>query len=327
MNNNSRPKNFEEFIGNSQVKEQLRLSVEACKINKQVFGHTLFYGNPGTGKTTLANILAEELGYNLISIVGSSVKNEAELYVLLDQIETAQLEKPVLLFIDEIHTIGKSQELPQTVWYPILEDFIFYSNLKDKIVTLDGEDYTVNTNTCPILPFTVVGATTDPADLDEPLRDRFTHQLFLKSYSENDLSQIISNYCRKVSIKIDGDASLGIAKRARFTPRIALSYVKNCYDMATCKNGGEITAGVVMGQMELMGVDKIGLKEEDIKVLKALQNNPKGLGIASLAGTVGIKKEIITGMIEPFLKQKELMATTTRRIVTEKGIKYLEGNG
>ena len=324
MNNNTRPQNFQDFIGNTGVKEQLKISVEACKKNNRVFGHTLFYGNPGLGKTTLSNILAAELGYTIFSIVGSSMKSEADLFVLLVSIEQAQREKPVILFIDEIHTIGLSQELPQTIYYPLLEDFTLFSNLKDKIVIIDGEEHRVTENVCQISPFTVIGATTDPADLDDPLRDRFAHQLFLKPYSEDDLSLIVSNYCRRVNIKIDEVATLEIAKRARFTPRIALSYLKNCEDMATYKDSDKITKEIVAEQMELMGVDSIGLKEEDVKVLQTLRDSKKGLGIASLAGTVGIKKEIITSMIEPFLKQKGLMATTNCQIITEKGIKYLE---
>ena len=324
MNNNTRPQNFQDFIGNTGVKEQLKISVEACKKNNRVFGHTLFYGNPGLGKTTLSNILAAELGYTIFSIVGSSMKSEADLFVLLVSIEQAQREKPVILFIDEIHTIGLSQELPQTIYYPLLEDFTLFSNLKDKIVLLDGEEHKVTENVCQISPFTVIGATTDPADLDDPLRDRFSHQLFLEPYSEDDLSLIVSKYCRRVNIKIDEVATLEIAKRARFTPRIALSYLNNCYDMAICRNGGEITQGVVAEQMDLMGVDSMGLKGEDIAVLKILRENPKGLGISSLAGSVGIKKEIIQSMIEPFLRQKKLMAITTRRIITQTGIDYLE---
>lgn len=324
-NSNFRPTSFSGFIGNSQVKEQLRISVEACKKNNQVFGHTLFYGNAGCGKTTLSNILANELGYKIFSIVGSSIKNEADLFILLVKIGNASKERPVILFIDEIHSIQGRQELPQTVWYPILEDFIFYYNLADTSVTIDGYNCRITGTEGSIPPFTVIGATTDPADLDDPLRDRFMHQLFLKPYSEEDLSQIVLNYCQRVKIKIEEGATLEIGKRARFTPRIALSYLKNCYDMATCRNGGEISRGVVAEQMQLMGIDDIGLKEEDVKVLKALKGSEKGLGIASLAGTVGIKKEIITGMIEPFLKQNGLMATTTRRVITEKGIKYLEG--
>lgn len=322
--NKARPQNFTEFIGNEQIKKQLEIAINASKKNGKILNHILLYGNPGLGKTTLANIIASTLGYSIFSIVGSSMKNEADLFALLFQIAKAQEEKPVLLFIDEIHSIQGRQELPQTVFYPLLEDFTFFSNLQDKNITIDGEEYKITANACQLPPFTVIGATTDPSDLDDPLRDRFTHQLFLKPYSEEDLSQIVLNYCQRVNIKIEEGATLEIGKRARFTPRIALSYLKNCYDMAICRNGGKITAGVVAEQMELMQIDEIGLKEEDIKILQALRNAKKGLGIASLAGTVGIKKEIITGMIEPFLKQKELMATTTRRIITEKGIKYLE---
>lgn len=325
MNNSGRPQEFNQFIGNEGVKEQLELSIEACKMNNQVFSHTLLYGNPGLGKTTLANIISNTLGYKLFSIVGSSMKNEEDLFVLLFQIAKAQEERPVILFIDEIHSIQGRQELPQTVFFPLLEDFVFYSNLQEKTVTIDGEEYKITANACQLSPFTIIGATTDPSDLDEPLRDRFIHQLFLKPYSEEDLSQIILNYCQKVKVGIEDGASLEIAKRARFTPRIALSYLKSCYDMATVKNGGRITREVIAWQMKLMGIDGIGLKEEDIKILQALRDAEKGLGIAALAGITGIAKKIILGMSEPFLQQKKFIMTTNKRQITSNGLAYLEG--
>lgn len=323
-----RPEKFDQFVGNTEAVARLSLSVGAAQKLGRPLPHILLYGNPGLGKTTLANIVAKEMGSNFISITGSTVATEYDLFKMLYKLDG--MINPIL-FIDEIHQIGKN--FPETVWYPILEDFILYHNLEGKTFNTDNNVFIISGNTIQMKPFTIIGATTDPAMLEDAFRDRFQIALMLKEYTKEDIIQVITYHANARDIPITNIALNSLANRVRGNPRRALSYLLACYDRMIVKDNEAITEAIVKEQMDSQHVDNMGLTDTDIQILEALYENEKGLGIANLAGTCGIKKKTLEEMIEPYLKQKKLIKTTHRRFITELGKEVLEnyrkevGNG
>ena len=323
-----RPAGLKEFIGNKEIKEQLQLFISAFPHKKEI-EHILLYGNAGTGKTTLAKIIASELKLPFLTITGNTIKNQRELLLLLWDVEELYKKtgKTPILFIDEIHSITKAKELDQTVWLPILEDFIFYNNLKGKTVLYEDQQFEITEREIKFNPFIIIGATTDVADLHPALRRRFIYHFFVKPYRIEDLAKIIKLHAEKRNIKITEVACIEIAKRSRYTPATAISLLKGCHNRILVEKLPEINQDVVKKQMDMLGIDEEGLKYEDIKVLTALAKHPQGLGKDNLAGTSGINRDVLTEIVEPFLKEKEFMATTSRRIITEKGLAYLLEKG
>lgn len=323
-----RPEKLNEFIGNEEIKQQLRFFLKAFP-HKQEVEHILFYGTPGTGKTTLAKIIASELNLPFLTITGNTIKNQRELLLLLWEIEKIQqkTQKTPILFIDEIHAITKAKDLDQTIWLPLLEDFVFYNNLKGKIVVFEEQQYEIISREIQFQPFIIIGATTDIADLHPALRRRFAYQFFMKPYTIEDLAKIIGLHAEKRGIKITDLACIEIAKRSRYTPATAISLLKGCHNRILAEGLPEINGEMVKQQMDMLGIDEEGLKYEDIRVLVALAKFPQGLGKDNLAGTSGINRDVLTEIVEPFLKEKGLMATTSRRIITEKGLAYLLEKG
>jgi Holliday junction DNA helicase RuvB len=235
-----------------------------------------------------------------------------------------ETKKPVILFVDEVHMLAKSQDLDQTVWFPLLEDFIFYNNLKGKRWEWNGQLVEGTNNEAQNPPFTCIGATTNITDLDPALRRRFQLHLFMQPYTEAELSLIVKQHAVKGNISITEKACQNIAKRGRYTPATVLSYLQNCYHYMIAGDFQIIDEEIVNAAMELMGVDSEGLKWEDRQILKTLAEFPKGLGMQNLSGSAGIPKDVLTEISEPFLKIKKLMCVTTKRFITEKGLTYIQ---
>lgn len=228
----TRPKLFDAFVGNANVVERLKYAVKSAQIQNKILPHILLYGNPGLGKTTLANIIAKETGAGLYECTGSTITNQLELFKVLIQVDAIiNSGKPAILFIDEIHDILNSG-LPETVWYPILEDFKFMHNLKDRIFKCGGRKLLVGTETAILKPFTVIGATTEPGNLIDALRDRFPIQCVLESYNIKDLEHIIRLHAEMRRIKIDDEAVNAIAVRSRSNARTAINFLLKCNDIA-----------------------------------------------------------------------------------------------
>ena len=322
-----RPEKLSEFIGNTQVRKQLEIVLTSIKKQSELCPHIIFYGTAGTGKTTLSRIIANELGNPIITITGNTIKNQIELANLLNDMFCLyeETKKNVILFIDEIHSITAAKELDQTVWFPLLEDFTFYNNLQGKRWEYRGNLVEGKNNEARIPPFTCIGATTNITDLDPALRRRFHLQLFMQPYTEEELSLIIKQNAGKRNISITEESCLNIAKRGRYTPATALSYLQNCYHYMIAHDLQTIDDAVVNASMELMGIDSEGLKWEDRKVLQTLAEFEKGLGMMNLAGSSGIPKDVLTEMVEPFLKSKKFLAITTKRIITQRGLEYIRG--
>lgn len=316
----SGPLSFSDFIGNSNVVERLELAIKAAQKENRVLPHILLYGQPGLGKTTLAKIIAKETNQHLVEITGSTIKNQSDLFKILIELDKTN----GILFVDEIADINRAQELPETSWLPLLQDFIFLHNLQDKTITHDSKAYTINTNKAIMKPFTIIGATTDPGDLTDAFRERFPITCVLYSYTNIDIQNIISLHADIRKVKIDKEAISLLSTRVRDNPRIAINYLRNCNDRAIVENDYVINKDMVLRQMKSQSVNNDGTTRDDMEVLRILAEHPKGLGVKNLASTANLRKSTVEDIVEPFLKRKGLMETTHRRFITEKGRKYLE---
>lgn len=316
-NHRNRPKTFDDFVGNKEIVERLKLSIMAAQRKNTVLPHILFYGSQGTGKTTLANIVSNEIKYNFKVITGSTIETQKDIYILLYEIGQEQIKGiNTLLFIDECHDIA-GRDAPETLWFPLLEDFAFFSNLNGYIKYGDGEIYAKPA--VFVQPFTVIGATTDPGMLSAPLRDRFQIQCSLHEYSPEELSLIIKKFALRTKVDYSEDSLSEIAARARGNPRIAINLFQSCFDRAIVNSNEKITRTIVLDEMNSQHIDDEGLTENDYKVLKVLTENPKGMGIKNLAGTVGINQVTLSEMILPFLQFRGYTVTTSRRFITPLG--------
>jgi Holliday junction DNA helicase RuvB len=319
----NRPQTINDFIGNQEAIRNLKIVLESTKKSGRRFPNTMLYGNAGTGKTTLAQIVAEELGAELFQTTGNAIRTQMELFLFLGRAFDDMGEKPVVIFIDEIHALAKSKELDMSTWLPILEDGIFYHSLGGTITELNGKKYRAQEEPIELPPFTVIGATTDIADLDSALRRRFPISIYMHPYTEQDLSAITAFHAEKRGVKITATACMAIAKRGRFTPSTCISLLENCVHYSIAKDVGVVDDEVVRAQMEILEIDDMGLRWEDRLVLKALSDNEKGLGLSAMAGATGVSREIIENIIEPYLRQVGFIITTNKRFITEKGRNYV----
>ena len=306
-----RPDSIDEYIGQSEVKENLKVFIEASKLRSNTLDHVLLYGPPGLGKTTLAYIIANELGTNIKTASGPSIEKSGDLAAIL-----STLEPNDVLFIDEIHRMPRYIE---EILYPAMEDFSL-----DIIVGSDGNSRNIKID---LPPFTLVGATTRVGDLSSPLRDRFGIISRLNYYTIDELQQIIKRTSRVLNIAIDEDASLELAKRSRGTPRIANRLFKRVSDFALVMGSGSIDMEITKHALSKLGVDEEGLDEIDISLLKSIINKFNGgpVGIDALSASIGEEAVTIEDVYEPYLLQQGYLKRTSRgRIVTEKTYEHLK---
>ena len=268
-----RPDSIDEYIGQKDVKENLKVFIESSKLRGETLDHVLLYGPPGLGKTTLSYIIANELGTNIKTASGPSIEKSGDLAAIL-----STLEPNDVLFIDEIHRMPRYIE---EILYPAMEDFTL-----DIIVGSDGNSRNIKID---LPPFTLVGATTRVGDLSSPLRDRFGIISKLNYYTIEELEQIVYRTCRVLNVNIDSDAALEIAKRSRGTPRIANRLLKRTRDFALVMGNGMIDLSIAKLALSRLGVDDIGLDETDIALLKAIITRFNGgpVGIDALASSIG----------------------------------------
>lgn len=305
-----RPTNFDEYIGQSEVKENIKVFVKAATIRNKALDHVLLYGPPGLGKTTLSHIIANELGVNIKTASGPTIEKSGDLAALLSTLETYDV-----LFIDEIHRIPKYIE---EILYSAMEDFKL-----DIIVGSDGQSRNIKID---LPPFTLVGATTRAGDLSSPLRDRFGITCKLNYYTTEELSLIVKRSAKVLDLEIDDDAAEVIAKRSRKTPRIANRLLKRVSDFALVNEIEVINKEITNTSLNKLHVDEYGLDSTDIEYLESLINKFNGgpVGIESIAASIGEEQTTIEDVIEPFLLQEGFIKRTTRgRQVTDKTYKYL----
>ena len=292
-----RPKSFKDFIGQSDSKNNLIIFAKSAKKRDTAMDHVLFYGPPGLGKTTLAQIIAYELGVNFKSTSGPILTKSGDLAALLTNLEPRDV-----LFIDEIHRLNPVVE---EILYPALEDF--------SLDLMIGEGPSARSVKIDLEPFTLIGATTRLGLLTTPLRDRFGIPTKLKFYKVEELVLIILRLSLLLNCKISDEGSLEIAKRARGTPRIAGRLLRRVMDFAIIKGNGEITKDIADVSLSQLGIDNLGLDEADRKYLSFLSDHSGGpVGVETIAAALSEPRDAIEEVIEPFLIQEGLIQRTPR---------------
>ena len=305
-----RPVSLDEYVGQSEIKENLGVFIKSSVMRGETLDHILLYGPPGLGKTTLAYIIANELGTNIKTASGPSIEKSGDLAAIL-----STLEEGDVLFIDEIHRIPRYIE---EILYPAMEDFYL-----DIIVGSDGSSRNIKIN----LPhFTLVGATTRAGDLSSPLRDRFGIISKLNFYTEDELYQIIKRTSRVLDTPITDDAARELAKRSRGTPRIANRLFKRVRDFALVEGDGIIDLNITLNALDRLNVDQYGLDNIDIEYLQALINKFNGgpVGVETISTAIGEEISTIEDVVEPFLLQEGFIKRTrSGRVATELAYKHL----
>ena len=313
-----RPKKLDDFIGQTGLKANLAVFIESARRRNDTMDHTLFYGPPGLGKTTLAQIISSELGVNFRMTSGPVLAKAGDLAAILTNLE----EKDVL-FIDEIHRMNSAVE---EVLYPALEDF--------ELDLVIGEGPAARTVRIELQPFTLVGATTRLGLLTTPLRDRFGIPIRLEFYSVEELLEIVLRASKFMKIQTDYSGGLEIAKRSRGTPRIANRLLRRVADFAVVDGNGTITKEIADSSLSRIGVDIAGLDNADRKYLKIIAENYAGgpVGAETISAAMSEARDAIEEVIEPYLLQQGFLKRTSRgRVITEKawlhlGIESIQNN-
>ena len=309
-----RPKTLAEYEGQPKVRDQMQLFVDAARNRSEPLDHTLIFGPPGLGKTTLANIIAHEMGASLKSTSGPVLERAGDLAAILTNLEAGDV-----LFIDEIHRLSASVE---EVLYPAMEDY--------QLDIMIGEGPAARSIKLDLPPFTLVGATTRAGLLTSPLRDRFGIVQRLEFYSEADLANIVNRSARLMGIECEADGASEIAKRSRGTPRIANRLLRRVRDFAEVRADGVITQQVSDDALNLLHVDAHGFDQMDRKLLSVLANHFNGgpVGIESLATSLSEERGTLEEVIEPYLIQQGYLHRTPRgRTLTQAGYQAVGLNG
>ncbi len=305
-----RPKTFDDYIGQDKVKENLRVYIEAAKLRGEPLDHVLLYGPPGLGKTTLSNIIANELGVNIRITSGPAIEKPGDLAALLTNLNPGDV-----LFIDEIHRMSRAVE---EILYPSMEDFA--------IDIITGKGQMAASYHLPLPKFTLVGATTRAGQLSAPLRDRFGVILRLELYNNEQLAEIITRSAGILGIPIDEGGAMELASRSRGTPRIANRLLKRVRDFAQVVSNGVITYDVAKTALDRMEIDSLGLDQNDRRMLLAMIRNYNGgpVGLDTIAAAVGEEAVTIEDVYEPYLMQIGFLSRTPRgRCVTPLAYEHL----
>lgn len=298
VENTLRPTKLDDYVGQKKIVENIRIYIEAAKKRKEALDHVLLYGPPGLGKTTLAHIIANELGSQIKIVSGPTIEHAADLAAILTNLNTNDV-----LFIDEIHRLNRSVE---EILYPAMEDYAL-----DFIV---GKGPSARNMRLKIQPFTLVGATTRAGNLTSPLRDRFGVISRLELYNVEELSTIINRSAKILGVELDSKATIELAKRSRGTPRIANRLLKRVRDYAEVKGNGKITLELTNSALKLMDIDDLGLDYVDRRILDAIINKFNGgpVGLDTLAAATGEESVTIEDVYEPYLLQLGFIARTPR---------------
>ena len=305
-----RPQTLEEYVGQAEIKENLDIFIKSAKIREEPLDHVLLYGPPGLGKTTLANIIANELGVNIKTSSGPSIEKSGDLAAVL-----SSLEEGDVLFIDEIHRMPRYIE---EILYSAMEDF--------KLDIIVGSDSSSRNITIDLPPFTLIGATTRAGDLTSPLRDRFGILCKLNFYNKSELTEIALRSSRVLNCPINLDAANELALRSRGTPRITNRILKRVRDYALVIGSGIIDIKIAKIALDKLKVDSLGLDETDYNLLKSIIEKFDGgpVGIEAIASSIGEEVTTIEDVYEPYLLQIGLLKRTSRgRVVTKMAYDHL----
>lgn len=307
---NIRPEYLDEYVGQDKIKSNLKVFIEAAKMRDEPLDHVLLYGPPGLGKTTLAHIIANELGSNLKTATGPAIEKSGDLAAILSNLEPGDV-----LFIDEIHRIPSFVE---EILYSAMEDFTI-----NVVIGTDGKSRSIKID---LPPFTLVGATTRAGDLSSPLRDRFGIVNKLEFYTNDELASIVKRTSKVMNMNITNDAAIELAKRSRKTPRIANRLFKRVRDFALVEGDGIIDLNITLNALDRLNVDQYGLDNIDIEYLQALINKFNGgpVGVETISTAIGEEISTIEDVVEPFLLQEGFIKRTrSGRVATELAYKHL----
>lgn len=298
VENSLRPKVIEEYVGQEKAKSNLKVYIESAKLRSESLDHVLLYGPPGLGKTTLAGVIANELGVNIRTTSGPAIEKQGDLAAIL-----TNLSEGDILFIDEIHRLSRAVE---EILYPAMEDFA--------IDIILGKGPSARSLRLPVPKFTLIGATTRAGQLTTPLRDRFGVLLKLELYTKKELATIVERSASILEISITDDGAEAIASRSRGTPRIANRLLKRVRDFALVKGDGTITSEIAGYALDALEIDELGLDNTDRKMLEAIIKYYAGgpVGLDTLAATIGEEPITIEDVYEPYLMQIGFLARTPR---------------
>lgn len=310
---NIRPKTFDDYIGQSALKETLKITIEASKKREQPLDHILFYGPPGLGKTTLAGVIAAEMNSDIKITSAPALERPRDIIGILMSMKDGEI-----LFIDEIHRLNKVAE---EILYPAMEDF--------HLDMTTGKSQTVKTLRVPVAKFTLIGATTKAGSLSAPLRDRFGIIHRLEFYTQEELSSVVKRTAKLLNIEIDDKGAAAIAKRSRGTPRIANRLIKRVSDFALVKYNGKIEENIANEALDILKIDTFGLDNTDRLFMQLIIEKYDGgpVGIETLASALGEDVRTLEDVCEPFLLQQGFIQRTPRgRKVSPEGYRHLGYN-
>jgi len=305
-----RPKNLAEFIGQNEIKDNLAIFLEAAKRRGEPIEHVLLYGPPGLGKTTLAHIIASEVGANMKVTTGPAIEKSGDLAAILTNLEPGDV-----LFIDEIHRLNRTIE---EILYSAMEDFVL-----DIVI---GKGPSAKTLRLDLPHFTLIGATTKISKLSSPLRDRFGNTYHLEFYHDEDINKIIERSAKILNVEFVEPCSMEIAKRSRRTPRVANRLLKRVRDFAEVKNNGKINQDIINQTLKMLNIDEYGLDQIDRRILTTIIEKFNGgpVGLNTISAATSEEMDAIEDVYEPFLLQLGFINRTSRgRMVTEDAYRHL----
>ena len=305
-----RPQLLADFVGQQDARANLRVFIESARLRAEAMDHALFHGPPGLGKTTLAQIIARELGVNFRMTSGPVLAKAGDLAAILTNLEARDV-----LFIDEIHRLNRAVE---EVLYPAVEDF--------RIDVMLGQGPGAQSVSLPLPPFTLIGATTRAGLLTRPLRDRFPIQFQMEFYSADQLAEILRRSAKRLGVELAEEGALELASRARGTPRVANRLLRRARDFAEVEGTGVIDLEMVRLALSRLGIDQAGLDPMDRKVMETIAHKFGGgpVGIDNLATAIGEERDVIEDVYEPFLIQHGFLQRTRQgRVLTQRGLEHL----